>query len=191
MATLDGTNNYITALVGASADAQGNLYKIGFSGGAFTDLAESLTIRVDNFTPPATSQDKYDVKFVTASIPRPRAKVNVTRNFGLAFRVDANYTVYKALLEQQKVTFNAARSYVATDIQPLYESNKLFDVTVEMIDDGVTTEEDNSTKPLYKFDGCWISTISPISYKTGSSDPASVNFTINFLKMNDLQTGIN
>ena len=182
--SLNINNNFIESLVGASSDAQGNLYEISFTGGNLSDVSESLKIRVDNFTPPETSQKSYQVKYLTATIDRPASQVDVSRSFSLDFRVDANYTVYKALISQQKITFNPSHNFAAIDIDALKDS--LFTTTVKAVNEGVT-KEDMETTTLFKFYKCWISSITPLSFKTGSSDPITVSITINFLKMEDPQ----
>lgn len=186
---LNNNNNFIESLISASSDAQGNLYEVSFTGGNLTDENNSLKIRVDNFTPPETSQKNYQVKYLTASIDRPAAQVTTAKNFSLDFRVDANYNAYKALLKQQKLTFNPSHNFAAIDINSLAESNKLFSVTVNAVNEGVTTEEVETTT-LFKFDRCWITSIAPLSFKVGSSDPITVSITINFLGMTDLQTSL-
>ena len=91
MANLDTHNNYLETLAAASADAQSNLFVMTITGGAITsEITQALKVRCDNFTPPKTSQQGYDVKFVTAKIKRPGTKVDVTRNFTVTFRVDAS-----------------------------------------------------------------------------------------------------
>lgn len=186
MASLTSSNNYISALVGASADAQANLFLVTFTStqGVFANknLREHFQVRVDGFEPPEVSQDKYDVKFVNATIPRPTAKVNVTRNFSLTFRTDANYEVYQALLEQQKITFSPTHGYATNDI--LAQSDKLFSVDVDVINEGVINEAPETTR-LYRFRNCWISKIDPLNFEVGSSNPQKVNVTINFLQMDD------
>lgn len=189
MASLTNANNYLETLVGASSDAHSNLWEANFTGGKLTAVNEVLKVRCNKFTPPATSQEGYDVKYITATIKRPRTKVNVTRNFTLEFRVDANYTVYKALLEQQKTTFLPTSSFASSDIYALSQTGSLFDVTINMIDEGLVDTKPTS-ETMYKFRNCWISGIDAISFSSDSSDPIKVSITINFLQMDDLQSGI-
>lgn len=186
---LSTTNNYLQSLISAGADAQSNLYLVKFTGGELTNVNQDLMVRCTGFTPPTISQNSYPVKFLTATIDRPTAKVEVTRRFSLTFRVDANYKAYKAILKQQSVTSNMAQSFVATDIQSLSKNNKLFTVKVEAVDEGVTDATNISSTNLFKFDKCWITAITPPSYTTGDATAAEVTVNISFLTMEDLQTG--
>ena len=64
-------------------------------------------MRCKGFTPPEVSgADPYRVRYLTAFVDWPTAKVNVTRTFDLEFRVDSNYTVYKQLHELVTNNFN-------------------------------------------------------------------------------------
>ncbi len=186
---LSGTNNYINTLVSASADAQSNLYELEFSGvlDSLSKVNSSLKVRCNKFTPPEIQQESYDVKFVTATIPRPRAMTKVTRNFTLEFRVDANYTAYKALLAQFNGTFRPTTSFATNDINLFKDANALFNTKVSVINEGLLNEAP-STSTIFQFDDCWISNITPIAYKTGTADPATVTMTINFLQMYDYLT---
>ena len=189
MASLNNTNNYLESLIGASADAQNNLWEADFTGGNLTDVNTSLKVRCDSFTPPEISQEKYDVKFVTASIPRPAAKVKVNRTFSLSFRVDANYEVYKALLTQQKYTFSPTQGFAASDLSYFKDNGYLFTVAISAVNVGLQDIEP-STQVLYKFKNCWIDKIDALGFKVDSSSPLSVNVSFKFLQMEDLQSGI-
>lgn len=183
---LSGTDNYINTLVSASADAQSNLYELEFSGiNSLEKINNLLKVRCNKFTPPEIQQESYDVKFVTATIPRPRAMTKITRNFTLEFRVDANYEVYKTLLEQFNRTFKPTTSFATNDINK--KKDELFSVTVKVINEGLLNETPHISA-IFKFNSCWISNITPIAYKTGTADPATVTMTINFLQMQDCLT---
>ena len=188
---LSNTNNYIQTLVSAGSDAQSNLYIVNFVGGSLTDSGEALTVRCQGFQPPQTfSQNSYQNRFITAFIEMPASKVNVSRNFSLTFRVDAYYDIYKKLLEQRGVTSDPANSYVANDILTLKNNNMLFDVEVAVVDDGVHDAETISSQTIFKFKDCWISSVGAIQYTTDSANAATTTVGINFLEMEDLQSGI-
>lgn len=187
---LDNTNNYIQTLIAAGDDAHSNLYVARFHSvnGALKDsAAEGLTLRCDGFTPPPTDQTGYSVSFMNQTIERPVAKVNVTRNFSLTFRVDANYLTFKALLDQQGILFNPAKGYTATSIKKFLDADYLFDTTLEVAGSMVDTSPEFTQ--LFAFKGCWISKISPIAYSSSDSAAATVSLTINFLTLEDLHSG--
>lgn len=190
---LTNSNNLMQSLISSGADALNNLFEVEFTGigtNYISDVDQDLKVRCQGFTPPATSQDSYQVRFVNAYIDLPTSKVNVTRNFSLTFRVDANYTILKALEDQMGATFNPQNNYTATDISYINENG--FTVTVRAINEAINPnnyEEEYSTVDLFEFRGCWISNIPSLQYSTSSAGPASVTVTINFLTMYDLQSG--
>ena len=188
---LDNTNNYIQTLLTAGDDAHSNLYWAKFSsinGPLKKDsAADSLSLRCDGFTPPPTDQAAYSVSFMNQTIERPVAKVNVTRNFSLTFRVDANYLTFKTLLDQQGILFNPAKGFTATSINKFFKSDYLFNT--ELFVAGSMVDTNPTFSQLFAFRGCWISKITPISYTSASSDAAKVTLTINFLTLEDLHSG--
>ena len=186
---LTNSNSYITEVLEASTDALNNLYVVTFRGNFLDEVATDLQVRCDSFTPPSIAHSSYQVRYLTSWVDRPTAKVNVTRSFTLSFRVDSNYDVFKAILSQQGVTFNPSKSFTATAIDTLKNNSQLFDVTVDVVSEGVQDEE-ISTMTIFKFEDCWISSVTPIAYTYDNSSPTTVSMTINFLKMSDLQSGI-
>lgn len=196
MSKLTVDNNFLTALVKAGADAHGNLFKVNITFNSKSpnkskqSKANDLTIRCTDFNIPPVSQESYTVKYVTATIERPAAKVNVQRNFTITFRVDSNYEAYKMLLDQEAVTSKMAKSYAATDIQALADS--LFETEVVIIKGGLTSTEvpKSDIIPVSRFKHCWITKIDPLSFGYDGATPQTVQASISFLEMEDLQTGV-
>ena len=189
---LSDTNNYLQTLINNADDAHSNLYIAKFSGhkgktAISADGEDALTIRCDGFTPPATDQSAYSVSFMNQTIERPVAKVNVTRNFSLTFRVDANYQAFSTLLAQQQILFNPAKGYTATSINRFYDNDNLFDVSLSV--SGAMVDTSPVFTELNKYLGCWISKISPISYSSSDSQAATVTITVNYLVLKDLHSG--
>lgn len=188
--SLSTSNNYLQSLIGAGADAQSNLFEVDIQGGTLTDYNTPLKIRCSGFTPPDIPEPAlYQVRYLTAYIDRPSAKVAPVKNFSLTFRIDANLDSYKALLEQQKVTFNPARSFAANDIQQLYYNDELFTVTVNVVEQAFATEY-SEAYPFFKYHGCWITGITPSAYTYESSAAATAQVNISYLYAEDLQSGI-
>ena len=184
-------NNYLQELVTTAGDAYSNLYIAQFLGGVFNaqSISEGMSVRCDGFTPPSIDQPSYQVRFINEHIDRPSTKVNVTRNFSLTFRVDANYAVYKAICQQRDITFDPTRSFTATDIYELKQNNKLFSVTINALKNGLNAPTGNKSLTLFKFRDCWITRIDPLKFSYSSGDPLTVNVGINFIEMEDLQSG--
>ena len=185
-------NNYLQELVKTAGDAYSNLYIAQFLGGVFNaqSISEGMSVRCDGFTPPSIDQASYQVRFINEHIDRPSTKLNVTRNFSLTFRVDANYTVYKAICQQRDVTFDPTRSFTATDIYELKQNNKLFSVTINALKNGLNATTGNESLTLFKFRDCWITRIDPLKFSYSSGDPLTVNVGINFIEMEALQSGV-
>lgn len=191
MAGFDITGSYLSSLVEESADAQGNLYCISFVGGSKSAInslsannSKALSIRTKSFNWKMPEQEPYEIKFLTIKINRPKAKVKIDRSFDFTVRVDANYELYKVLLKQEKLTFSPGEHWATNDICKAEEDGKLFSVTVN-----VTKGTINSSKIeegcLCKLDGCYITSIVPLAFKQGSSDPLEVKVNCKYLYLND------
>ena len=186
---LTNSNSYITEILDASTDALNNLYIVTFRGNFLDDVATQLQLRCNSFTPPIITQNSYQVRFLNTWVDRPVSKIDINHSFSLEFRIDSQYQTFKAILDQQGVTFNPAKSFTATAIDTLKNNNQLFDVTVDIVDEGID-DEVISTKTIYKFEDCYITGIVSPNYTYDSSTPINVTMNINFLKLGDLQGGI-
>ena len=194
MTGFSSNSNYLDTLISNSADAQSNLYLLNITTeksapeAGIDGIRDALRIRTESFdwTPP--SQDAYDVKFLTAKINRPTSFVKVTHNFSFTVRVDSQYEVYKALLAQQKITFNPKQHWALNDINEV--GDKLFNLNVAVIT-GATTSYLSSFKYLVGFNGCWITAIEPIAFKTGEPGPVKVKVSCAFKKLKDTNTPVN
>lgn len=186
---LSNSNSYIASVLNASTDALNNLYIVTFRGDNLDDVATPLQLRCDSFTPITVSQAVYTVRYLNNFVDRGVARMPMTRSFTLSLRVDSQYEILKAILDQQGVNFNPSKSFTATAIDTLKENNQLFDVTVEVVDEGITTEV-ISTSAIFKFYDCWVSSVQLGGYSYDNSAPQTATVTINFLRMEDLQSGI-
>lgn len=192
MAGFNINNLYLDTLIKESADSQGNLYLIGFSGGdksAFKnslsgDKANEMSIRTKNFNWKMPEQEAYEIKFLTVKIDRPKAKVKVDRSFDFTLRVDAYYKMYEYLLAQEKLTFSPGKNWATNDIKKAYDDGKLFDTTVNVAK-GTINGDSIDEGILCKLEGCYITSIAPLSFKQGSSDPLEVKVNCKYLYLND------
>ena len=189
---IGNSSNYISDLLNAGNDAFSNLYEVTFAlSDDYKDIIDSttFTMRCKDFTPPSVSGgDTYRVRYVTAFVDWPSAKVNVTRTFDLTFRVDSNYETYKNLHLLAKNNFNPNTSYVNTDLADLAKTS--FTVTVSVLTNGSSSAAEADKMELYKFNNCIITGITPIEYKQGDASPITAKATFVFGDMVDLQTSL-
>ena len=189
---ISNSSNYISDLLNAGNDAFSNLYEVTFAlSDDYKDIIDSttFTMRCKDFTPPSVSGGgTYRVRYVTAFVDWPSAKVNVTRTFDLTFRVDSNYETYKNLHLLAKNNFNPNTSYVNTDLADLAKTS--FTVTVSVLTNGSSSAAEADKMELYKFNNCIITGITPIEYKQGDASPITAKATFVFGDMVDLQTSL-
>lgn len=192
MALSDHTS-YVSSLLEAGNDAFSNLYEVSFTlPESFTggDTAGSvLTMRCKGFTPPEVSgADPYRVRYLTAFVDWPTAKVNVTRTFDLEFRVDSNYTVYKQLHDLAINNFNPNTEFVDTSLENL--EKKTLTVTVNAIKNGSSSAGETDKIKLYEFKYCLVLGVTPLEYKQGTAEPLTAKVSFVFGDMVDLQTSV-
>ena len=189
---IGNSSNYISDLLNAGNDAFSNLYEVVLTpNGGFENEGDgtTFTMRCKDFTPPDLSGgDPYRVRYVTAFVDWPSAKVNVTRTFDLTFRVDSNYTAYKRLHLLAKDNFNPNTDYVNTDLTDL--KNTSFTITVNVLKNGSSSAAESDKMALYTFNNCIITGITPIEYKQGDASPITAKATFVFGDMTDLQTSL-
>lgn len=189
---ISNSSNYISDLLNAGNDAFSNLYEVVLTpNGGFENEGDgtTFTMRCKDFTPPDLSGgDPYRVRYVTAFVDWPSAKVNVTRTFDLTFRVDSNYTAYKRLHLLAKDNFNPNTDYVNTDLTDL--KNTSFTITVNVLKNGSSSATESDKMALYTFNNCIITGITPIEYKQGDASPVTAKATFVFGDMTDLQTSL-
>ena len=185
-------SNYISDLLNAGNDAFSNLYEVVLTpNGGFENEEDgtTFTMRCKDFTPPSLSGgDPYRVRYITAFVDWPSAKVNVTRTFDLTFRVDSNYTAYRRLHLLVKDNFNPNTDYVNTNLTDLAKTS--FTITVNVLTNGSSSAADKNKMALYTFNNCIITGITPIEYKQGDASPITAKATFIFGDMTDLQTSL-
>lgn len=184
--------NALNSLIRVSNDAQSNLYRIKFTGGVFDEgnTSNYVIVRNSGIEVPMPTQDKYQVKYITAYVDRPVTKVGLVRNFPIEFRMDSYWELYKALLKQQKQFSNFKNSFanstILDDSGNIIE-DKFFTVEVEAILE-IAEDEESQSETLFTFRHCWVSSITPPSFDTSSAEPVTISCQINFLEMEDYQS---
>lgn len=185
----------LTSLIETSNDAQANLYKVIFHGGIldseYSDLVDHLTVRCSGIEPPMATQDKYTVRYITAYVDRPVTKIGLSRTFSLTFRMDSYWEVYKVLLDLKKKFSHASKGWATHNYMSdgSIDEDKFFNVDVNYLEEA-STDDSETGEALYRFNHCWIESITPPSFDTNSSDPVTVTCQINFLEMEDIQSGM-
>lgn len=180
-----GSSN-IDTLLEVGSDAMTNLYELVLSEGTFSSATtQALTVRCKSFTPPSISQGTYKVYYKTANVDKAKPEVTLDRKFSVSFRVDSQYDIYKALQKQKAITFNPQYSYTATDIENLMKNNKMFTGVLRILVKPINSDVDQKYIDLHKYQYCWIESIRPLSFKTGTNNPLEVEVTIAFLKTTD------
>ena len=194
-------SSYLSSLISAGADAHSNLYLVKFIsptsfsfdsiGATAESVSNSLSVRCSGIEIPAAEQDSYPVKFVTATIDRPVAKVKLNRELSFTFRVDANFAAYKTLLNIQKKYFNP----VTHEINAHISNDDLFKVEVYYLRDsvsgevfggnssGVTEDLGKDNNLMYTFSDCWITNIQGLDFSTDDSKALSVSVSVRFKEM--------
>lgn len=196
--------NYLSALINAGGDAHSNLYVVKFTAPEalsteLDDLAyldNAFTIRCSGIEIPTIEHASYPVKFVTATIDRPSAKINIDRTLTFTFRVDANFKAYSALLRIQKQYFNPVTHQINAHI----DSKQFFKIEAVYLKDANDTSSSfggnssgqtsdfytgtvNTGQLIATFKDCWITNITGLSFNTDQSNPVSVSVTVKFKSM--------
>lgn len=188
-------SDYLSSLINAGSDAHSNLYVVKFTPNdtslASDTVSNSLSVRCSGIEIPAAEQDSYAVKFVTATIDRPVAKVKLDRQLTFTFRVDANFAAYKSILAIQKKYFNP----VTHKINSHLSDNDLFKVDVYYLKDadnsasfggnssGQTDDLGVDNNLMYTFSDCWITNVQGLEFSTDDSKALTVSVTVRFKDM--------
>ena len=182
------SDNYLQDLLAAGNDAHSNLYRLEFTGGEFDtyNASGAMSIRTSGFTPPSITHGSYTVKYITAYVDWPNGKPEITRNFNINFRLDANWNAFKILEAQKNKTLQASQSFAATWVSD--PEKDLFNVKVYVMKDGMHSTEASAEKLLYEFNHCWITKLDTPSFSNSNSEGIKIQCTINFIEMKDLES---
>lgn len=192
MALGDKTTSYINELINAGADALSNLYYLYFTGGEFNDnlINSALKVRAGDFTPPTFSQTVDTKNFMTVSIDLPKPEIQGDKSFSITFRVDDNFEVYQALVNQRKKVVVSNLGY----INPNLINNNTFTIKVftykpwdESNMAGVWRWEGEAGRftEIYEFRKCWIKSLNGLTFSYEGSTPLTVTAEIGFQDFDD------
>jgi hypothetical protein len=178
--------NAVSTLVSAGADAMNNLFEFRFiPPGSIGVDTNDLRIRAQGFTPPNPTIQAYAVNWRTVSIERPSAKINLTRNFTVTFRIDANYRVFKVLEAWRGLTSISSTGYVNTDT--FNNTGGIEVVALDRIVNNTTMGDDTTLSSIMQnsemkwlFQDVWIGSIQLANYGTEASAAQTATVTFHY-----------
>ncbi len=209
----------VSALLSSGADATDNIYDVvinlpGAVTSALVDekiitqqqLETSLTLRCQGFDPPKFTLKLYDTPYKTTRIKRPAGKIDGDRLFKLQFRLDAYYSIYRALLAWRAGYMQPSSGFAGTAITELAadKSSYLGQIQVFALDSppfqstgngysaaGITEDTINpstvSTLLAWNFNDVWVADVSDPIFKTGNGEVQIITATFAFSSFRDPQ----
>ena len=191
---LTKTSNPLQELIAVGADAQAGLYDVDITIPRSNISAQQLRVRNAGFKGPETSQEVYPVKYKGATLTRPKASLNVGQTFDIQFRLDANYQVYKALVDLENLTSNPALGWASSSLPP---KDQLATVTVYALTSPITDINQShsaytstNSKPMFIYKGCWISKLTKPEFKNGDMSAINITATFQYMDFEDPQSGL-
>mgnify|MGYP001078007979 CR=1 FL=1 len=102
----------MAALLSAGADAMDNLFEVSFrppiSWGISDEDIKLLTLRTENFTPPAPKRSVVNIPYQTTTLQKPGSSIELQRQLSLRVRLDQGFTVYNLLAKLRDKSFNGS-----------------------------------------------------------------------------------
>ena len=191
---LTKTNNPLQELIAVGADAQAGLYDVDITIPRSNISAQQLRVRNAGFKGPETSQEVYPVKYKGATLTCPKAFLNVGQTFDIQFRLDANYQVYKALVDLENLTSNPALGWASSSLP---SKDQLATVTVYALTSPITDINQShsaytstNSKPMFIYKGCWISKLTKPEFKNGDMSAINITATFQYMDFEDPQSGL-
>jgi hypothetical protein len=182
-----GNDNHTMELLNAGSDAMSNMYEVHITTPGTNSYTLPLRLRVKTFSFTALNQGTYEVKYKTATLNRPSTSVEGDRTFDIAFRLDANYDVYKALKVWQNTLFNSRTGYTSTQLNSdsvgQIEVRALKGPIVSADTDGnlqgntQVSTDNNTNRFKWVFHDVWIQRLTEPEFNTDTSDPQEITAT--------------
>ena len=216
-------NSQITALLSLGADAMDNTFDVmitlppalaeAITGN--TNLSEAnnlkddaaienmLALRCNGFEPPKFTLKTYEVRYKTIGLKKPSSRIDGERVFKIQFRVDAYYSVYRALLAWRSYVMQPSTGFAGNHV----DINATGEVQVVALDSPVVqaqgggyaatglTSGKYSTGESYSglegirwaFKNVWLIDVEDPKYKTGSGETMAITATFGFGEYMDPQ----
>ena len=191
---LTKTSNPLQELIAVGADAQAGLYDVDITIPRSNISAQQLRVRNAGFKGPETSQDIYQVKYKGATLSTPKASLNVGQTFDIQFRLDANYQVYKALVDLENLTSNPALAWASSSLpaKDQHATVTVYALTSPITDINQSHSAYTSTnsKPMFIYKGCWISKLTKPEFKNGDMSAINITATFQYMDFEDPQSGL-
>lgn len=188
----------ISTLFNSGIDAFTNIWDVEITLPKFVlddsiDYAPKLSVRALSFTPPELSLNTANVDYMGVSIAKQVPKIQGEKTFSIEFRLDANYDIYKKLIEWKHIYGDpSGESYVlAGSLSDRSESDRVKDDsisygTVSVYPYGFLSDNiggynsiDTANKNYWDFRYVVVSKVGTPTFNRGEGDFATV--TVDFI----------
>lgn len=207
---ISNTNNYISSLIGAGADAMTNLFYVEFSGGLVdkdSTLKTATTIRTSDIKLPTATHTTNTVNYMTTSLDVPIAGMSLDKKIDITLRLDSDYEIYKYLLAQQRLTSVPNLGFAATEAPDestvtdatkkengltisVYAPPGKISEEFQAIDVTGNNRTTNGWQKMYEYKNCWLSSITPPTYSYSNASSLSVTASFYFYDYTDPQNNL-
>lgn len=170
------SSSFISTLINAGPDAMSNLYRATFmfpnSSVNVSNLTESLSCRIMNFTPPQKTTSSATATYLGTSITVEAPGGNIDKVLNFSLRLDEDYAIYKFIRNKQSL--DSVGDYFKA-------KSSLFELTVEAYK---SSEAEMSYDPAHtwKFYDCRFLSITPgsLTYDGASAVISNVSFVYSY-----------
>ena len=158
-------------------DAHQNHFTITFTPLSALSGVENgeIAYRIQNVSIPGSGSEKYPIHHKGDFIEKTTPKNNMTKEISFTFRVDQNWYIYEYMKSWKNLVFN---TYSGTKDTPDELTKVPVIITVE--------DANDNTKATWTFEGCRVTNIGDISLDYSSGEPITVDVTLSFDAMNDM-----
>lgn len=161
-------------------DALTNLFDMEIGTVPFLPNLQSTVLRVQNISIPETGANTYEVHYKTQVFTKPAGKVNAPNEFSFEFRVDRNWLIYKGFVAWKNAVANTYSGEIGSDGP---NSDIRVPISVWAVGgDGLRP----SGVGVWRFEGCYPTSVGEVSFDYTSGDPITVSVTMNYLRLNDV-----
>jgi len=154
---------FIPSFTLVSTDPNSNLNGISIDTG-------NIILRTTTIQIPESGATTYNVNYKTQEFAKIAGKVNSTKTFSMALRIDRYYKEYQKILQWKNAIANPFTGVIGADAFGSAGSSNRVDITVQPIDsDGEVIE----TSLYWILHNAFIQTVPEISFDYGAGEPIS------------------